>query len=518
MEQAVRIAVSPANIACREIENIERFGTYTRLYFEDRCFTNADELERAGKLARVLYHYGVRRGDRVVVMLPNSPELTASFQAIWTLGAAIVPIIPQWTAGEVLQILRSARPAFGLSTGSLAARMDEANAEVKTLRSLLVFGESEAVGARNILRVLDDAVAIESPADCASSDMALLLYTSGTTGMPKGVMLTHENLGAAFDSACRQNPNMPRGTMLNALPFTHVYGVLAHNVANQWGLSTVLLRHFDPLKALEAIERYRVNYLPGVPTMLMYLLRHPDRRKFDVSSLTRITSGGAPLPEALREECEAAFECRVDQGYGLSESAAVATGYEIERPYRPGSAGVASPRVEIRILDEKGWPVAQGVNGEICIKGANVMEGYWQDPTATREAFLDGWLHTGDIGYLDEEGYLFITDRKKDLIIKGGENISPREIEEVLYLHPAVAEAAVVGVPHSVYGEDIWAVLQLKAGVDAVEEELRLHVAQHVTKFKVPSRVIFQASLPKNPSGKILKQRIRAGLLESEPG
>jgi len=246
---------------------------------------------------------------------------------------------------------------------------------------------------------------------------------------------------------------------------------------------------------------------------LMYLLQHPERERRDLSSLTRITSAGAALPERLRQECERVFRCRVDQGYGLSESASLATGYEVERPYRQGSVGVATPGVEICILDGENRPVPARGNGEICLKGANIMAGYWRDAESTRAAIVDGWLHSGDIGYLDEEGYLFITDRKKDLIIKGGENISPREIEEALYLHPAVAEAAVVGLPDPVYGEEICAVLQLKAGVEAGAEELRLHVAQFVTKFKVPGRVVFQPMLPKNMTGKILKYQIRAQLL-----
>jgi len=514
MEQAVRIAASVGNLACREIENIERFGTYTRLFFEDRSFTNLEELRQAGKLARVLHHYGVRRGDRVAVMLPNSPELSMAFQAIWTLGASIIPVIPQWTPGEVAHILRSAQPPVVLSVGAIAPRIEEANAEVNTLRHLLVFGDSQVAAAENIEGLLEGAPPIETPTDCSPSDLALLLYTSGTTGTPKGVMLSHESLEAAFESTYRQNPKLPRGTMLNALPFTHVYGLLAQNIANRWGWVTVLMRQFDPARALEAIEKYGVNYLPGVPTMFMYLLRHPERSRFDLSSLSRVTSGGAALPESLREQCEEAFGCRVDQGYGLTESGAVATGYEVERPYRPGSAGIASPGVSICILNDRNEPTEPGTVGEICVKGANVMTGYWQDPAATNEVLMDGWLRTGDVGFLDEDGYLFITDRKKDLIIKGGENISPREIEDALYLHPAVAEAAVVGVPDAVYGEEIWAVLQLKRGSDAVEEELRLHVAQHVTKFKVPSRIIFQAALPKNLTGKILKQRIRAELMK----
>ncbi len=223
--------------------------------------------------------------------------------------------------------------------------------------------------------------------------------------------------------------------MLHSLPLTHVYGVIIQFLANGWGLATVLLPQFEPTRVLEAIERYRVRYLPVVPTMLVYLLNHPERERFDTSSLFRITSGGAPLADRLRQEAERVFRCRIDQGYGLSESAAVATGYALEQPYRRG-IGRDSPRRASRFAS---WMnrirrCPRACVGEICLAGPNISPGYWKDPEATGRALAGGWLHTGDIGYVDEDGYLYITDRKKDLIIKGGENISPREIEEALYL------------------------------------------------------------------------------------
>ncbi len=305
--------------------------------------------------------------------------------------------------------------------------------------------------------------------------------------------------------------------MLHSLPLTHVYGVLVQHLANLWGWQTVLLRQFEPKRALEAIERHKVRHLPLVPTMAVYLLRHPERHKFDTSSLVRITSGGAPLPDQLRRDLEEAFRCRVDQGYGLSESAAVATGYEAGQPYRAGSAGQAVPGVEISIRDEHGNSLPAGEAGEICVAGPNITLGYWRDAEATRDLLYGRWLRTGDVGYLDPEGYLFITDRKKDLIIKGGENISPREIEEAIYLHPAVAEAAVVGVPDPVFGEKVCAVVQLAPGARLSEEELLAHVGKYVTRFKIPSWVVFAAALPKNNSGKILKREIRARLEKRQP-
>ncbi|HYL36997.1 MAG TPA: AMP-binding protein [Bryobacteraceae bacterium] len=521
MEQAIgiqEIGAATGNLARLELENLERFGVYTRLYFEDRSYTNADELRYAGSLARVLEGYGVRRGDRVLVMMPNLPELTAAFQAIWTIGAVVTPVIPQWTPGEVANILRSAEPAVALTVPPLAARLDQANADIKTLKQLLVFGECDVKGSVNISGSIQGAPPIETPVDSVPSDLAVLLYTSGTTGTPKGVMLTHGNMAAAWDSAYSQNPDLERGVMLNGLPLTHVYGILAQNMANRWGWSTVLMKQFDPTRALEAIERYQVKYVPAVPTMLMYLMGHPERERRNLTSLSRIISGGAALPEQLRQQAERIFHCRIEQGYGLSESASVATGYELKEPYRPGSVGEACPGVEIRILDEQSRPLPPRSNGEICLKGPNIMAGYWRDPAATRDAIQEGWFHTGDIGFLDEDGYLYITDRKKDLIIKGGENISPREIEDVFYRHPAVAEAAVVGVPDRVYGEEIYAVLQLRTGVEISAEELQVYVGQFVTKFKVPARIILQPLLPKNVIGKILKYKIRAELLSQLGG
>jgi long-chain acyl-CoA synthetase len=391
----------------------------------------------------------------------------------------------------------------------LAGKLNEACQAVGGVRHLLVLGESGITGATDIAPLLAQAPLRETPQDRSAGDLAILLYTSGTTGTPKGVMLTHGNFLAALEAALQQNPQMDPGAMLHALPLTHVYGVIIQFLANRWGLATVLMPQFDPTRVLEAIERYRVRYLPVVPTMLVYLLNHPERERFDTSSLFRITSGGAPLADRLRQEAELAFRCRVDQGYGLSESAAVATGYPLVRPYRPGSAGQATPGVDIRILDDRDEPLPAGAVGEICLAGPNISPGYWKDPEATGRALAGGWLHTGDIGYLDEDGYLYITDRKKDLIIKGGENVSPREIEEALYLHPAVAEAAVVGIPDPVFGEDICAVVQLKAGAESSETDIRDHLAKYVTKFKLPAQVVFMPALPKNNSGKIVKRAIR---------
>jgi long-chain acyl-CoA synthetase len=498
-----------ANIACLEIENLERYGVYPRLHFAGRTYTNEEELQYAGRMARVLQERGVSPGERVAVILPNTPDLTASYQAIWMTGAVVVPVIPMWTAAEIGHVLRHSGATAVLTMPRLAAVVHEAGQRVENLKHRLVVGEEDVADLESISSELASGSSLETPAERTPEDLAMLLYTSGTTARPKGVMITHANIAAALESATCLNPDLPRRPMLHVLPLTHVFGLLMLKLANAWGLRSVLLGQFDPLKVFQLVESHRIAYLPAVPTILVYLLHHPERGKFDLSSLYRMTIGGAALPEKLRLDCQKVFPGRIEQGYGLSESVAVATEYGDHEPYRPGSAGRPEPGVELQVVDEHNQILPAGQAGEICLRGANICAGYLQDPEATRQAFQNGWFHTGDIGHLDADGYLYITDRKKDLIIKGGENISSREIEEALYLHPAVAEAAVVGMPDAVFGEEICAVVQLKPGAEASDEDIRRHVGQHLARFKVPRRVVFQAALLKNWTGKIQKRALR---------
>jgi long-chain acyl-CoA synthetase len=503
------------NVARLELDNLERFGLYTRLYYEDRTYTNGEELAYAGKLAAILKSRGVEKGDRVLVMLPNSPELTALFQAVWSIGAIIAPIMPNWTAKEVCAVISNAEPSCVVTIPQLAPLLGGALAGIGCAARLLVFGAADTPEAENIVPDLPSAIPISSPVDRSGTDYALLLYTSGTTASPKGATLTHDNIFAALDSAFRKNGELPRGPMLHVLPLSHSFGLLLLEFANGWGFENVLMRQFDPLAVFQTIERHRVKYLQVVPTMIVYLLNHPERERFDLSSLRRIISGGAALPEALRVAFEQAINCRVEQGYGLSETLALTTGYAPDEPYRSGSAGKPAPGVEIKIIDEENVSLPPDAPGEICIFGRHVMHGYWRDPDATNQAFAGNWFRTGDIGYLDGDGYLYITDRKKDLIIKGGENISPREIEEAIHLHPAVAAAVVVGIPDNLFGENICAVVQLRPGHHTTEDEIRAHVSHHVTRFKVPGKVLFWQELPRSFTGKVSKRDVRDRLRES---
>ena len=291
MERALGVRTrSLGNLALLELENLDRFGVYTRLHFEDRSYNNLEEFRFAGSLAHLLRNYGLAAGDRALVMMPNSPELMATFPALWTIGASIIPVIPQWTAAEVANILTDSEASVLLTAPSHVQRLEEAMRMAGVQKRLLVFGESGAAAATNISPLISQLPPIETPADCAPADLAILLYTSGTTGKPKGVVLTHGNIRAALEGAYQQNPDLERGPMLHSLPLTHVYGVLVQHVANLWGWSTVLLPQFEPTRALQAIERHRVRYLPLVPTMAVYLLRHPERHPVSYTHLTLPTN------------------------------------------------------------------------------------------------------------------------------------------------------------------------------------------------------------------------------------
>ena len=497
------------NAAQLTLDNLEKYGEYVSTWFEDRSFTNVECYARACQLAEVLRARGIQAGDRVVVMMLNSPDVTAAFTAIWKLGAVMIPITPMWNTREARYVLEDSRAKMAITSPELAARLMEAVADLPEFQKVLVMGTTNVDGAINIEPEVAAAAPYLPLADCGGDDLAMLLYTSGTTGNPKGVMLSHENLIFITDACYRNSSTLEGLRTMQVLPLSHIYGVLIMNLGARLGSRGRILKHFDAGKVLATIEELRVQRLSLVPTMLTLLLNHPDREKYDYSSLEAVNSGGAPLSEATRLEFERLFDCSVKQGYGLSETAGALTGYKPDELYRVGSVGPALPDIEICVMDMQNNILPAGATGEICSRGRHIMQGYLNKPEATRDTVIDGWLHTGDIGYLDVDGYVYITDRKKDLVIKGGENISPREIEEGLYAHPAIAEAAVFGVPDEVYGENLVAAVLLRAGQSLTAEDLTTHLSQYVTKFKLPAQIVFRDAFPKGPSGKILKRALR---------
>ncbi len=452
-------------------------------------------------IAGLLAEHGFQRGDRVGIMLPNVPYFPVCYYGVLRAGGIVVPMNVLLKKREVAYYLSDSEAKLVFAWHDFAqdaqAGADQAGAEC-----LLVEPGAfkQQVGA---------ATPDTSLADTADDDTAVLLYTSGTTGQPKGAELTHANLtlnargsGDLFDMG---NDAM----VLGALPLFHSFGqTCGMNATVAGGGTLTLLPRFEPGKALEIIQRDKVNIFQGVPTMYGAMLHHPDREQYDVSTLKLCGSGGSAMPVELLRGFDEAFGCKILEGYGLSESSPVASFNHADRERKPGSIGTPIKNVEMRVVDDDGNEVAEGEVGEIVIRGYNVMKGYWQRPQATAETIIDGWLHTGDMGRVDEDGYFYVVDRKKELIIRGGYNVYPREIEEVLYEHPAVREAAVLGVPHDEYGEEVGAAVALKDGASATPEELRDHVKGQVAAYKYPRIVWLVDDLPKGPTGKILKREI----------
>jgi long-chain acyl-CoA synthetase len=354
-----------------------------------------------------------------------------------------------------------------------------------------------------------ERVAEVAPRD--PDDTAVILYTSGTTGTPKGAELTHDNLLRNVDIATALFGLDGDAVTLGALPLFHSFGqTCGLNATIRARGCLTLIPRFDPGHALEIIQRDRVTVFEGVPTMYAALLNHPRRAEFDASTLRVCVSGGAALPVEVMRSFEQAFGCAILEGYGLSETSPIASFNHPDRERKPGSIGTPIDGVEMRVVGDDGEELEPGAVGEIAIRGHNVMKGYWQRPDATADTIRDGWFHTGDMARVDGEGYFFIVDRKKDMVIRGGYNVYPREIEEVLYEHPAVREAAVIGVPHPELGEEVAAAVTLVPGSSVEEAELIGFVKGQVAAYKYPRLVWFVDELPKGPTGKILKREIAA--------
>jgi long-chain acyl-CoA synthetase len=338
----------------------------------------------------------------------------------------------------------------------------------------------------------------------------VILYTSGTTGPPKGAELTHANLDGNAEVVTRTLIQVgPGDVVLGALPLFHSFGqTAAMNASLRGGACLALLPRFDPAAALELMQSLGATVFLGVPTMYAAILNCPQSEESDLSSLRTCVSGGQSMPVELLRGFEERFGCKILEGYGLSETSPVACQNRPDRERKPGSIGIPIEGTEMKIVDEAGKQVETGEVGEILIKGPNVMKGYWRRPDATADAIKDGWLHSGDIGRTDEDGYFYVVDRIKDLIIRGGYNVFPREVEEVLYEHPDVLEAAVVGIPDPTHGEEIGAAVVLRSGAEVSADQLQQHVKSQLAAYKYPRRIWFLDELPKGPSGKILKREI----------
>jgi len=441
-------------------------------------------------------------GDRVGLMLPNVPQFPIAYYGVLRAGGIVVPMNVLLKRREIAFYLEDSGAKLLLAWHGFAeeARDGAADAGAELI-------EVEPAAFADLLASHEPTPGL---AETDEDDTAVILYTSGTTGKPKGAELTHANLHRNADVTCRTTASIAAGdVVLGALPLFHSFGqTVSMNASLMVGACLTLLPKFDPGDALETMQRDGVTHFYGVPTMYGALLHHPERERFDISAMRTCITGGASMPVEVLRGFEEAFDCVVLEGYGLSETSPVASSNHPDRERKPGSIGTPLEGVEMQVVDEDDNPVAQGEVGEIVIRGHNIMKGYWQRPDATAEAMRNGWFHSGDMARTDEEGYFYIVDRKKDLIIRGGYNVYPREVEEVLYEHPKIREAAVVGIPHDEWGEEIGACVVCHDGEELEEAEVSEYVKERIAAYKYPRVVWFIDELPKGPTGKILKREI----------
>lgn len=502
------------NYARYGAQNIENFGEYDLLTYEDQdgaqTLTNRGLSDRSNALAASLAELGIKRGDIVAVVLPNSLTAPVAFNGIFRLGAVFLPVIFGLTASEIRYILEDSGAVAVVTNAELHAKIAAASDGLAGIRHIIVEGDAPLrPGTISFASLIDRQAADFEMAAMAQDDLAVLMYTSGTTGSPKGVMLSHYNISITLENGLSSWPSTRTDVSLVPLPLNHIFGMLMVNECNVTGARMIIHKWFDPKLVLESIARNRVTQFAGVPTMLIKLLEAYDPAVHDVSSLAIWKCGGAQLSAETVKAVEKTLGGVIYDGLGMTETAPSITRQRVGQARKAGSVGPAIDGVTVKIFDEQDHEVPAGQDGEICVQGPGVMLGYLNKPAETAEAKRNGWLHTGDMGHLDEAGNVFITGRKKDLIIRGGENISPGSVEDALFSHPAVLEAAVIGVPDPLYGEEVKACIVLRDGCSATAEELIGHCLKTLPRFKSPKTVSFMRELPKNPVGKILKKELR---------
>ena len=468
---------------------------------------------------------GIRPGDKVALSCPNLPYFPIVYYGILKAGAVVVPLNVLLKPREIAYHLEdSEAKAYFCFEGTEQLPMGQmgyaAFQEVPGCTHFVMMtanpaGPSPIEGAQTLGMFMHNQPPTFATVQTSSEDTAVILYTSGTTGRPKGAELSHINMAMNARLVDNMYNYQEHEVHLIALPLFHSFGQSVQmNAGFYIGASLVLLPRFDPDTALALMDRENVSIFAGVPTMYWAMLNYPGADKYDLqkiaNNLKLCCSGGAAMPVEVMRAFEERFQVKILEGYGLSETSPVATFNRMDRPTKPGSVGVPVWGVQVRVVDEADEDVPQGELGEIVIRGHNVMKGYYNKPDASAEAFRNGWFHTGDIGRFDEEGYLYIVDRVKDMILRGGFNVYPREVEEVLMTHPAVSLAAVVGMPHESLGEEVKAYIVLKEDAEIAAEELIAWSKQNMADYKYPRSIEFRDTLPMNATGKILKRELRA--------
>ncbi|MCX7571698.1 long-chain-fatty-acid--CoA ligase [Tumebacillus sp. DT12] len=480
------------------------------ILFLDKTIQYRDLDAQVDRFAAGLAQLGLKKGSRVAMLLGNSPEFIIAYYAIARLGAVSVPINPLYTPGEIQYILADAGVEAVVSVAPLAPAYQMMKPTLPALQHVILVG-GEAPGFLSFGEVFADSTGLIEPG-IADDDVAVILYTSGTTGKPKGAMLSHRNVCSNAQYTGDFLQFLQTDTVVAVLPMFHVFCMtVCLNAPIYRGATLLVLPRFSPTETSKAILTAKATVFAGVPTMYNYLLQHPECEPSDLQSLRLAISGGAAMPVAVLKAFEQKFNVMVSEGYGLSEASPVVTFNPLDRERKPGTIGVSIPSVEVRVVGEDGRECGPGEVGELICRGPNVMLGYLNKPEETALALRDGWLYTGDLVTIDEEGYVTVVDRKKDMIIVGGFNVYPREVEEVLFKHPAVAEAAVVGIPDMNRGEAVKAFVALKQENGVSAEDLIAFCKENLAPYKVPAEIDVLAELPKNSTGKILRRELKKG-------
>ena len=508
------------NIAMLLKESTRRAPNKTALIM-DEVKMNYQQLEKqAINFAAVLQKLGVEKGDRTLLVIPNVPQFPICFFGTAHLGAVNVPVNILYKEHEISFRLQDSAAKVLIVWEDYLEEVQKSFEAIENCKHLIVIKTAgkTAINGQNIhdydtlmAQVANDDIELVFT---GADDPALILYTSGTTGIPKGAVLSHFSIfyQSALVPLDGRGGKKEHGVGIAHLPFFHVYGLFNVLCANVGLAGTItLLPRFEPGKVLEVIERDKVTDFAGVPTMYNRLINHPDFAKRDLSTLEYCGSGGAPMPVELAEAWLAATGAEIQEGYGLTETGSGVTTNGVEHvDAKIGSAGKPMWGTDIKIVDEVGNKVPQGELGEVICRSPGMMNGYFNRPDANAKSYVNNWLSTGDIGYLDADGYLFIVDRIKEMIIRGGLNVYPRQIEEILYEHPAVQECAVIGVPHPDLGEEVKAVLYLKVGHQVTEEAIKAYCKSKMAAFKYPRIVqILDTELPKSATGKIMKRLLK---------
>jgi long-chain acyl-CoA synthetase len=497
------------NLARLAEENLEKFGEYDAYHWQGRWHTNVEGVENAKRFANVLVSLGVQPGDRVAVMLPNCTEVFFAYGGTLGVGAVVVPVVFLLAPGEVNHILADCEPKLLITSPLFLDKAREAIQGLENPPRLMILGEPVPEDAISWSLLMDEASAEFETVDRDDGDEAVIMYTGGTTGRPKGVVLSHGNIrwnAVTLVDALQ----LPRGIVsVLALPLAHLFGMITSVAGQVLGGRGLILEWFTPEGVLQGIQDHRAEYISMVPTMMTMLLQHEGAEEYDTSSLKTVFASAAPVPIELAESFEKMFDCDVVEAYGQTEAAPAIAVMLPGLRKKAGSTGPPLPGVEVRIEDDEHKEVGQGETGEIVAHSPGIMSGYHNLPDVTGDTLRHGWLHTGDMGYLDEDGYLFVTDRKKDLIIRGGFNVYPRDIEDLLLEHPRVGEVAVVGKPDERMGEEVVAYIVPAPGEEPSEEELLEFAESRLAKYKRPKEIRFVQVLPKSPIGKVLKRDLR---------